>query len=98
MIIDDLDPLRAVDCPNEADPELIVDPDGMLALSIALQGLQPVGRRRSEIVQHGGGVQISELSSCNLDQIGRKALRGSSLENCLGQLVFEAPDHARIIA
>lgn len=55
VIIDDLDAIGAICRPNEADPELIVDPDGILALPIAFQDFKSVGRRRAEIVQYDGG-------------------------------------------
>jgi hypothetical protein len=44
--------------PAKADPPLIVDPDTMLPLSIALQGFEPVAGRDQEVFQTTGPVKI----------------------------------------
>jgi hypothetical protein len=40
MVIDDLDVQGVTVTPPETDPPLLVDPDAVLALSIALQSLE----------------------------------------------------------
>jgi hypothetical protein len=45
VIVHDLDLCRAFRGPNKARPELIVDPDRMLALAIASQRLKMVAPR-----------------------------------------------------
>lgn len=62
MLVDDLDVGRAGWRPGEAEPELVVDLDGILALAIAFQSLQAVGGRRSQVLQRHGGVQHVELA------------------------------------
>jgi len=37
VIVHDLNIARPVSCPDKADPELVVDPDRMLALAVTLQ-------------------------------------------------------------
>jgi len=51
--------------PAKADSPLIVDPDAVLSLAIALQGLDPVARRDSEVFQMLGPMKVQELTSCN---------------------------------
>jgi hypothetical protein len=42
MIVDEFDVVRAGIGPLEADPELVVDPDGMLSLAVSCEGFQHV--------------------------------------------------------
>jgi len=57
MIVDNFNFGRALFRPNEANPELIVEPDGKLALAVAMRGFEAISRRRSEILKVFGGVQ-----------------------------------------
>jgi hypothetical protein len=47
MIIHDFDVFRAQFCPPEADPELVVDSNAMLAFSVAAQCFQVISRWRA---------------------------------------------------
>lgn len=51
MIVDDLDIFGSGCCPSKADAPLVVDPNRVLADSIALQFLQMIPRWRPKIVQ-----------------------------------------------
>jgi hypothetical protein len=82
--------------PDEADAELIVHADRVLALAVALEGLQSIARRGSQILQRHGRLEVLKLSARNLEQIGRKALLGFALEGCFSLRVFEAPDHKTV--
>lgn len=42
MVVHDFNISWAVVGPSEADAELIIDPDAVLAFAVALQGFQPV--------------------------------------------------------
>lgn len=42
MVIDDLDVIGVAVAPHKADSPLVIDPDAVLTLSVAVQGLQPV--------------------------------------------------------
>ncbi len=47
--------------PPEADAPLIIDPDAMLASTVALELLQPVAGRHSQILQRLGGINSHQL-------------------------------------
>jgi hypothetical protein len=53
MVIDnfDIDRARRVVGPFKADPPLVIDPDAVLALPIALQCFQPIAGQGGEIFQ-----------------------------------------------
>ena len=74
MIIDDFDIYHTGLRPAEADPPLVVYPDGVLPLPIALQGFQPVARRRPQILQIGGQIDSTKTALRTSDEIGRKSL------------------------
>jgi hypothetical protein len=71
VVIDDLDFLRAGRRPNEADPELVVYADAVLARAIALQHFKPVARRHPKIAQPGCTVEHRQLSHCRPLEIGK---------------------------
>jgi hypothetical protein len=50
MIVEILDILSAF-VPTNTDPPLVIDADAVLSFAVALQGLKPVSRRHSEVVQ-----------------------------------------------
>jgi hypothetical protein len=45
----DCHPTRAI-FPDKANSVLVIDPDAVLAAPIAMQGFQPISRRRLEII------------------------------------------------
>ncbi len=61
MIIHDLDIVCVPFAPNEADTPLVVDPDAVLPLSVAVQGFQAISRRRYQVSQFRGAVQLPKL-------------------------------------
>jgi hypothetical protein len=50
MIVDDIDVLRTTAGPAKQDAPLVVDPDTVQAPKITLQSLQPICRRRPEVI------------------------------------------------
>jgi hypothetical protein len=54
--------------PNEADPELIVDPDTMLSFAVALQCFQAISREKSQIRELPGGMYLNEFSLNHLSK------------------------------
>jgi hypothetical protein len=46
MIVHDLDIQRVIGAPAKAHPPLVVDPNAVLALAIALQCFEPVAGRK----------------------------------------------------
>jgi hypothetical protein len=62
VVVDELDVLGAGVRPAEADPELVVDPDRVVAGSVALELLESVPRWESEVLETFGRVQLSKLA------------------------------------
>src|SRR6185503_19408806 len=62
MIIDDFDIPRVSIFKPEAQPPLVVDPDGPLTLTVSLQFLQPITRRCPHIVQKNALIELVELT------------------------------------
>ena len=93
MIIYDFDFCRTLCRPDEAHPELVVDPDGVLSIAIACQCLEPIARGRPQVAKCGRGMEIAQFPSSNSDQISRKTLRSVSVENRFGNLVPKGYDH-----
>jgi hypothetical protein len=98
VIVHDLDIRRAFNRPKEAHPELVVDPDRVLPLSIARQGLKAITGRRPQIADFNRGVQVAKLPTRHLDQIGREALRALATEDRLGDLAAESCDHGAYVS
>jgi hypothetical protein len=98
MVIDNFNVLRTFGGPDKADPELVVDPDGVLPRAIALEGFKPIAGRRLQIVKNLGGVQQHQFAACDLEQIRRKALAHFVVEDGFGCFVPEALDHEMIVS
>jgi hypothetical protein len=58
MVIHDFHPMRVIINPFEANTPLIIDANPELPLPLALQRLEPIARRASQIVQTSGFVKI----------------------------------------
>jgi hypothetical protein len=95
MVVYDFDFRRAFRRPYKADPELIVDPDRVSPLPITQQRFKSIAWGRLQVAQIARGVEIAQFPSRHFDQIGRKALRIFAVEDSLGGLISEAPDHTR---
>jgi hypothetical protein len=66
VIIHDLDIVCVPFAPNEADTPLVVDPDAVLPLSVAVQGFQAISRRRYQVSQFRRAVQLPKLPARNM--------------------------------
>jgi hypothetical protein len=62
VIIHDLNFVSISVAPNEAKTPLVVNSDTVLPLSLAAQGFQTVTRRRCQISQLRGTVQLPKLA------------------------------------
>lgn len=81
--------------PLEADAPVVIDPDGILALAVSLQGFQPVGVKGGEISQGRGGVQNAQ----SLFRLPSRRLPLANSFACgklLDLLVAVTPDHLAI--
>jgi hypothetical protein len=84
--------------PRKAHAVVPVDPDGVLALSVASQLLKPVARRSPKILYVRGCVKHQELRQGSLSQFSRNCLRFAAPKEPLRFLVGEALYHIRILA
>ena len=102
MIIDNLCVPDAARRPLKTNPELSVDPDTVLALSIPLQRLKMVAGRNLEVLDGVCVVENEELGSSPTLQIRRTDLPSDfgvlAVEDIRGTLVSEGQDHVRMIA
>lgn len=62
VVVDKFDGMGGITFPGEAQPPLAVDPDAVLAFSIALQRLQAVPWRDLKVCQGGGGHHLNEFA------------------------------------
>jgi hypothetical protein len=98
MEVRDLDLYRAFRRPNEANPELVVDPDRVLSLAIVCKRLKSIAWRRSQIAEIARGIEVAQFPPRHLHQSGRKTLRTFAIEDGLGGFFQEAPDHAPFVS
>ena len=82
---------------HEAQAELIVDADAVLALSLSCKRFKAVPRRLSEIRQSFGRIKYRELSERRRTKIRRNAAALARQPQCLSIRIGEAPDHPCII-
>ena len=78
MVVDDFDTIRAGGSPDEAETELVVDADAVLACAITPQGLQSVAWGNAQVVQTDRDLQLPELAEGHAQRTGtgaRKAQR-----------------------
>jgi hypothetical protein len=61
VIIDDLYVVGVPFAPNKAQTPLVVDPNAVLSLSVAMQGFQAISRRRCQVSQFRGGIHLPKL-------------------------------------
>jgi hypothetical protein len=85
MIIDKLDVVRAFRTPDEAYPELVIDPDRMLPRAIAAERFKPVRRWVAKVLEPKRRIKHDKLASCHGSNIRRKSFRNMSSQN-----VFQA--------
>jgi hypothetical protein len=96
MIIDDFDVLRARIGPSETDPELVVDPDAVLSIPVALKSFQTISRRDAKVVQSPCDLQLPKLAPGNSGKIGKTLNRiAFGQGRCMG--TSEVLNHMRII-
>ena len=96
MIINDLDELGAAVAPDEADALPVIDPDAVLTATVSLERLEAITGRRPKVCKPGCSIQNVELAQS--DRPDRPELGNCfTLEQGLGALVPERPDHRRQI-
>jgi hypothetical protein len=94
VVIDDFYVTSISFLPGKADPVLIIDADAVLALAVALQGLQPVPWRHTQIIEASGALQIQQFATRNTFK-RPKPRYIAVVEQRLGVPTAERTDHVR---
>jgi hypothetical protein len=97
VVIHDFDIVSVTRLPAEADAPLIVDPNAPLSCAITSKSLEAVSRWNPEIVQDDCGVELAQLAQCHALDVCSQPPNRSAIEELLGILASEAPDHPPII-
>ena len=97
MVIHNLDVLSIACFPVKANAPLIVNANTVLSRTIPRQLLQPVGGRRSQILQSHRAIEHAEFAERHLLNVGWKSLRPFAVEDFLGFFGLERSDHAVIV-
>ena len=98
MIIYNLNVLRLVTGPFEANAPLVIDADAILSRSVTLEFFQPVAWRCRQISQIFGVIQINQLSTSRALHVFRQLLGSLADEDFLGFVRGERLDHDLIIS
>jgi hypothetical protein len=96
VVVDDADLVGAAVSPAEKDAPLVVDADRVIAGEVALERLESVARRDSQILESLGGLESDQFAHGGADEVGGKAAGTggpSSTGEVFGGAVTEAPDH-----
>src|SRR5579859_3267900 len=94
VVVDDLDVVGVALVPDEAHAVLVVDANGVLALSVSRRCLQAVVGRDLEVFQRHGRVEKRQLPDCDSPQIARNAATLPRPPESLGIGVAKTYDHA----
>jgi hypothetical protein len=93
MIIDDFDVKCVTVTPLETDPPLLVDPNAVLALAIALQSLKLIRARNRKVFQISSRIQLLQLHQCPLLNVAWDTLAVLATPDPLALLVSKGLDH-----
>ena len=94
MVIADLDVVRSIRSPDEADSPLVVDTNAVLSGPVASESLQSVARWASQVVQGVGRIQHEKLPVRLALDLGPQAGNPLTFEDPPRQGGPKAADHA----
>src|SRR5688500_1310308 len=97
VIVHDLHVVGTAGAPDEADPELVVDTDAVLAGALPSQGSEPVPRWHSQVVQALRVVEHPELPPSDVLDVTRQLPRNLAPPDPFSLRRPEGADHAAII-
>ena len=97
MVVNDLDLVRITVLPPKADPPLVVDPDTVLSDPIALELLEPVARRDTQVIEGLSGVHGSQLPQHDASEGGGISADRLPVEEAGRIPIAEALDHSRTL-
>jgi hypothetical protein len=96
VVVHDLDIAWSGQRPDKAYSPLVVDPNAVLALAVSFERFELVAWGRTQKVQSLRCVELRQLSLSNQDE-SLEPLRILSLEQRLGVLAVERPNHAKSV-
>ena len=94
VVVDDLDVEGICGAPDEADAPLIVDADGVLPRTIALQRLEPVSGWNAQVGKGVGRIEDDEFPKRDALKAGGQTTRAATLKERFRVGVAEGADHA----
>lgn len=94
MVIANFNGLGVLSVPHEANLELVIDADGMLAETVSLECLKPVAGRDGKVFDSNGFIELNELPQGHSGDLGELSGFLGLIEQ-LGVLVFERENHWR---
>ena len=89
MVVHDFNIVGVCANPPKADAPLLVHANAPLSRAIAAELFQPVSRRRAQIIQRDGRVDLPELSQRNTLDIRREFPHGPTIKQPSGVRVAE---------
>lgn len=93
MIIYDFDLFRIILLPDKADSPLVINPQAMLSLASPFQGFQPIGRRKTQILQINRGVECVQSHERSLLNIGWELPHELAIEDFLRISIAKRANH-----
>ena len=82
MIVDDLNVPGFAIAPHKTDPPLIVNADAALTLAVAVQSLQTIAGRHTQIVELFCGVDRKQLRTSASLNLRRQIADGVASKDC----------------
>jgi hypothetical protein len=96
VVIDDLDVIGTAVAPDEAEAELIVDTDAVLAATIPGEWFEAVPRWDSQILKRGGHLQLEQFAPGHPLE-GDEPPNAGTVGEGLGVRTAERTDHAAMV-
>jgi len=93
VIVDDPDVESIAVLPSKTDAPAIVDPNAVLPGTVALEEFQSVARRRAQILQGNGCIEVTKLSQRNALDVARQSPGPLAFKQSLRMGIGEALDH-----
>jgi hypothetical protein len=92
MIVNDLNIFSATRRPTEANPELVVDANAVLAVTVSAQCFQAIAWGHTKIIQAISLIQLLQFSPCDRLDVDESP-NPVSIEQRLGVRTIERLDH-----
>src|SRR5262245_29561100 len=96
MIVDDLDFVRIVLAPDEANPPLLIDADRILTFPVSFESFQPIGWRHTQVFEPLRVVEKTQLSKRRVLNVRRQLATAMAGPNDRRLVAAKADDHRPI--